>query len=221
MSSSFQSGSWFVQILFGQYRNWGNIGWEHFIIVAAVAVLMVYSYLLLFRRRMNMNDRERALIPRKQVPIERHDMSRRMYALLISEMVRVENILKADFKPEGADSGDPAWGKEDSKVANVHFGTSIAKSYYVLEKAALSRRPTGLYQRDHRTIRDYMVSLRKAFPGLRPDLCQEYVQTYERAVFSSETLTFTDYERFMTVVYELVALINERSLQPLNTSSHH
>jgi hypothetical protein len=75
-----------------------------------------------------------------------------------------------------------------TKWSGVHFGMTIAKSYESLEKAALSRRP-GLRHRDHRTIRDYMTHLRKSFPSLSPQLCDEYTATYERAVFSDAKFT--------------------------------
>jgi hypothetical protein len=100
-------------------------------------------------------------------------MGRRIYSLLINEMVRVDTILEKGLKPQHNSQvgcGDPGWGKEGGKVDHVHFNTSIAKSYYVLEKTALSRRP-GLRHRDSRTIREYVSALKKAFPSLKQSLC--------------------------------------------------
>lgn len=95
-----------------------------------------------------------------------------MYSLLISEMVRVDTLLDQGLKPQHNNSslcGDSEWGKEG--LDHVHFKTSIAKSYYVLEKTALSRRP-GLRHRDSRTIREYVGALRNAFPSLKSSLCE-------------------------------------------------
>jgi hypothetical protein len=98
-----------------------------------------------------------------------------------------------------------------TKWAGVDFCICIEKSFESLEKAALSRRPgnvsilisyipstlltllicgLGLRHRDHRSIRDYMEHLRKAFPSLSVELCNEYTATYERAVFSEAKFTF-------------------------------
>lgn len=100
-------------------------------------------------------------------------MGRRMYSLLIGEMVRVDTILDKGLKPQQNSQlgcGDTGWGKEGGKVEHVHFNTSIAKSYYVLEKTALSRRP-GMRHRESRTIREYVAALKKAFPSLKQALC--------------------------------------------------
>lgn len=75
-----------------------------------------------------------------------------MFRNLINEMVRVDQILDAELIPEkNAGCGDPGWGAEGSKLPNVHFNTSIAKSYHMLERTALSRRP-GLTHRNSRSF---------------------------------------------------------------------
>jgi len=212
-----QGPSWAIQILFGRYRPWGNLQWVHLIIVAVMLVVVTYIYIMLLNRRMkNYNTRINEQIPRSSVPLKSSDMSRKMYGLIMHEMYRVGKIREAELKPEPcrAGGGDPGWGKamlSDGNIGDVHFNISIAKSYYDLEKTALSRRP-GLWHKEKRTIRDYVTGLRKAFPMLRYDLCQEYIDIYERAVFSSHKFTVEEYVRFMRVVSELVALINEKSI---------
>ncbi len=107
--------------------------------------------------------------------------------------------------------GDPGWGAEESKVENVHFNTSIAKSYYVLEKTILARRP-GLRHRDSRSIRDYIALMKKSFPNLRSDLVDSYIKIYEIAVFGNHKFNYYEYSQFMKILYEMVAIINEKPL---------
>lgn len=112
-------------------------------------------------------------LPRQTLDVRKADMGRRIYSLHITELVRVDAILDKGLKPQQnaqMECGDPGWGKEGGKVEHVHFNTSIAKSFYVLEKTALSRRP-GLRHRDSRTIREYVGALKKAFPSLKQSLC--------------------------------------------------
>jgi len=221
MSAAANQGSnWAIQILFGRYRPWGNLTWVHLVILTCMLATVTYVYMMLLNRRLRNYKRSIQEIPRSIVPLRQNNMSRKMYGLMMHEMYRVGKIREAELKPEPANGGDPGWGKamlSDGNIGDVHFNISIAKSYYDLEKTALSRRP-GLWHKEKRTIRDYVTGLRKAFPGLRYDLCQEYINTYERAVFSSHKFTVQEYVRFMRVVSELVALINEKSL-PLDERS--
>eukprot|EP00455_Lapot_gusevi_P027001 TRINITY_DN2852_c0_g1_i3.p1 TRINITY_DN2852_c0_g1~~TRINITY_DN2852_c0_g1_i3.p1 ORF type:complete len:105 (+),score=25.67 TRINITY_DN2852_c0_g1_i3:35-316(+) len=90
----------------------------------------------------------------------------------------------------------------------VHFNTSIAKSFYVIDEAVAHRRP-GLRHRNYRTIRDYMRFLQKEFPGLKDDLCHEYVVTYERARFGLHQFTVEEYSRFMSAVLAIVENVDK------------
>jgi len=175
---------------------------------------MTYIYIILLRRRLNNYEKARVqLRSRSEVPLAPRDMSRRMYVSYVNEMVRVQGILRSNIQPEMTEnSGDPGWGQQvvDGKQVDVHFNTSIAKSFEVLEKAALSRRP-GLRHRDVRTVHNYVAQLVKAFPNLVPSLCDEYIRTYDRAVFGNHRFTVQEYARFSSVVYEMVSLISERA----------
>lgn len=205
--------SWFVQILFGRYRNLGNIGWTHLTVLGGVGFVMLYTYLYFLRRKFNHYAKAIAQLPRSTLGISKKQMGRRLYSLLLGELVRVDELLEHGLQPQHnarLDCGDPGWGKEGGSVDHVHFNTSIAKSYYVLEKTALSRRP-GLRQKDARTIREYVAALRKAFPSLKQSLCEEYINTYERAVFGNHKCTYEEYTQFMKVVLQIVSIINEKS----------
>ena len=130
-------------------------------------------YVFFLRRKLNHYSKAISRLPLSHLDITKRDMGRRIYSLHINEMVRLDAILEKNLKPQENSQlgcGDPGWGKEGGKVEHVHFNTSIAKSYYVLEKTALSRRP-GLRQKDSRTIREYVGALKKAFPSLKQSLC--------------------------------------------------
>ena len=184
--------SWFVQILFGRYRSLGAIQWTHLAVIGGIAVLMLYIYLFFLRRKFNHYSKAIAKLPHSRLDIRKKTMGRKLYGVFISEMVRVDTLLDLGLPPQlnyDPQCGDGGWGKEGGKVENVHFNTSIAKSYYVLEKTALSRRP-GLRQRESRTIREYVGALKKAFPSLKQSLCDEYINTYERAVFGDHKCSY-------------------------------
>ena len=167
------SPSWFVQILFGRYRNLGAIQWTHLAVIGGIAFLMLYVYLFFLRRKFTHYSRSIGQLPLSRLDIRKKSLGRRMYSHLINEMVRVDSMLDVGLQPQqnhDPSCGDPGWGKEGGKVDNVHFNTSIAKSFFVLEKTALSRRP-GLRHKESRTIREYVGALRKAFPSLKQSLC--------------------------------------------------
>ena len=171
-ASSISQPSWIVQILFGRYESdVSTISWTEVIVLVVIGVVMVYVYLFFLRLKFHLFTSRVSGIPRAYLPITKRELSRPLYTALINEMVRVDSILDRGLKPAATlRGGDPGWGLEGSLIANVHFNTSIAKSHILLENTALSRRP-GLKQRQWRTIRQYVQQLRKAFPGLKQQLC--------------------------------------------------
>ena len=204
------SPGWFVQILFGRYRSPGNLTTTHLAILCATLVVMLYVYLHFLRRKFHSYSTAIARLPRQSLSIGAKQMGRRMYAMLIGEMVRVDLLLDVNLRPEvnaRVECGDPGWGSEGGTVDSVHFSTSVAKSYFVLEKTALSRRP-GLRHRDARTIRDYVGALRAAFPSLKAPLCDDYIYAYERAVFGRHKGSYEEYTHFIKLVLQMVAIIN-------------
>ena len=173
MSSSLSSPSpsWIVQILFGRYESdEATISWTEVIVLIVIGVVMVYLYLFFLRWKFSFFSRRLQNIPRPYLPLNQRELSRTMYAVLINEMVRVDSIVDQQLIPASTtEGGDPGWGAEGTKMANVHFNTSIGKSYILLENTAMSRRP-GLKQSQWRTIREYIQQLRKAFPQLKQQL---------------------------------------------------
>jgi len=213
--------SWFVQILFGRYRSLGAIQWTHLAVIGGVGFVLLYTYLYFLRRKFNHYSKAMAKLPCHRLDIRKKTLGRRMYSLLVGEMVRVDALLDAGLPPQTNFSplcGDPGWGKEGGNVDNVHFDTSIAKSFYALEKTALQRRP-GLRQRDSRSIREYILALRKAFPSLKASLCDEYLATYERAVFGDHKHSYEEYNHFMKIVVQIVAAINEKGYNSSTTAT--
>ena len=205
-------GNWFVQILFGRYQQeQPTISWTEVIILVVIGVVMVYLYIFILRIKFNRFSTQLASIPPLSLPLTPHLLSRRMYSTLIDEMVRVDHITHHNLTPaHTTHPSDPGWGDAASHLANIHFTTSIAKSFILLESTALTRRP-GLKHRGWRTVREYVQQLRKAFPGLRAALCDEYIRAYERSVFGGGRVGIDEYSEFMKVVYEMVGIINDRT----------
>ena len=203
-------GNWFVQILFGRYQQQQpTISWTEVIILVVIGIVMAYLYLFVLRTKFHLFSTALANIPPASLPLTQSDLSRRMYATLIDEMVRVDHITHHNLTPAPTTHpSDPGWGTDH--LANIHFTTSIAKSFILLESTALTRRP-GLKHRGWRTVREYVQQLRKAFPGLRAALCDEYIRSYERSVFGEGKVGIEEYSEFMKVVYEMVGIINDRT----------
>ena len=58
-----------------------------------------------------------------------------------------------------------------------------------------------------------LMPLPLSSPLSAPCCCSEYIACYEAAVFGPHKFAFDEYSRFMNVVYEMVAIINERAGQ--------
>ena len=202
MSSS-ETTNWFVQILFGRYQQQQpTISWTEVIILVAIGIVMSYFYLFILRFKFHHFSTALNNIPPPALPLTTDQLSRRMYATLIDEMVRVDHITHHNLTPASTTHpSDAGWGDAHSQLSNIHFTTSIAKSFILLESTAITRRP-GLKHRGWRTVREYVQQLRKAFPGLRAGLCDEYIRAYERSVFGEGKVGIDEYSDFMKVVYD-------------------
>ncbi len=131
MAEAQDSVDFIVRILFGRYRSWGSLGWEHLIIMGSVTFLMFNIYVCVFRKRFMQYKVERERVPRRILPIERHDMPKQLYASLVDEVIRVERITAADLKPEPGptdECGDIGWGRDGTTVQGVNFKQYIGKS---------------------------------------------------------------------------------------------
>ncbi len=234
------------QLIVGRYRNWGSFNWDHFIIFLSVIGGTVYIYMIILNFVAKRYTEELDAIPVTELPITTKDLSRGLYNTIQGEVIRVQDITNnrrirpemnvpipiptsnfALHSPSSPDAsgvewltvGDATWHASDPVTGDaMHYATTISKSWAVLERNALSRRP-GLHRKEARSVREYISTLRRAFPGLRKDLCDEYIGAYERAVFGDNEITFVEYSRFVEVVLTMVGVLNDRSIQLVKGSA--
>eukprot|EP01133_Synstelium_polycarpum_P015469 gene15469-18361_t len=99
--------------------------------------------------------------------------------------------------------GHLGWGSPGSEYAKVHFKTSIAKSWIILERAAIHY-SADLRREPKTCIRDYVNMLLDRCPHMNRTLARLYIDNYERARFSEEEFTLDEYTRFMTKFLVLI-----------------
>jgi hypothetical protein len=88
----------------------------------------------------------------------------------------------------------------------VHFNTSIANSYLVLDEAVTLACP-GLRLRSFKTIREYFKALQKEFPEIDQEIADQYVTMYEEARFGNRKFSEKEYNKFMNIVLEIMKKI--------------
>eukprot|EP00474_Spongospora_subterranea_P000215 CRZ00673.1 hypothetical protein [Spongospora subterranea] len=184
---------------------WGSILPIHFIIITALLVLAVLVIVAVIKKRALTLASQRERIPRIRLPVGRNDMPRSVYAAMVNQSVK-EHKIKAGIVPESPGEGDQGWGRvsvDRTNFEGVHFKTSIAKSFLVLEEAASVPRP-GTKHLDFRTIRDFVAYLQTEFPSITDVLAREYIDFYERARFSQYQFDVNDYNKFMTLIMEIL-----------------
>jgi hypothetical protein len=207
----------FEQIVLGRYNSGGNIQTIHLVILGSSFIAMMFIYIVFLRRRLVGYRKKRNLIPPETLPLMKEDLGRDVLKRMLDHILFVDNVVSSSsrLQPERNSSGctapgDPGWDKRvrGEVMEEIHYNTYVATSYLTLEKAALSRRP-GLYHTNCRTIREYVLTLQTAFPALLPQLCAEYIHSYELAVFSSYTFSASQFERFQKVLSSMAEIINE------------
>lgn len=122
--------------------------------------------------------------------------------LILAELVHSRNtVIEPSHSPPPI--GGVGWGDPRSDEAGVHYKTSIAKTYLVLEQAAMHR-DRALSRPPTMNVRDYVELLVSRVPTISQKLAEFYVEEYERARFGQADVTADEYRDFMTNFGELL-----------------
>eukprot|EP00871_Galdieria_phlegrea_P000911 jgi/Galph1/1820/GphlegSOOS_G481.1 len=121
--------------------------------------------------------------------------------LLLSEAERERHLRIVPEVPV-----DFGWGLPGSEFEGIHFKTSVAKSYLVIEQAVKTRMPHRVIKPDM-TVFDYIMEIQQSFPNLSRSTCEQYIDFYERACFTKEQFTSSEYRRFVNIILHLIQSI--------------
>lgn len=181
-----------------RYRDEGDVTAEHLVVLIALLFFMMIVYGVVHRRRsLSMRNAIHKLYSNGKL-LERNLMPRRQYVVLLKEFIRTARV-QTSIGPQDPGKGDIGWGLEE----RVHFNTSIAKSFVVIDEAVTVTRP-GLRSRSYRTIREYIIALRVEFPAISEETTLKYINWYEKAKFSDYKFTEGEYNEFMRTVLEIL-----------------
>lgn len=180
-----------------RYRNFGNLTITHLVIIISLITLTFLLYSLVIRRRSYHVRKARRDVLKNPRMLDRKTMPRRFYGLMIGEIIR-EKRIRDNIIPQDAGQGDLCWDDE-----GVHFSTSIAKSYIVLDQHASVVRP-GMRHWHFRTVREYLVELKKVFPSIEQEHINLYLDRYERATFDHHRFHKDAYLEFMHNVVHIL-----------------
>ncbi|EGG20089.1 hypothetical protein DFA_07206 [Cavenderia fasciculata] len=185
--------------------DFNSMTFKHYLIiifiVAGMLFITVSMIQLRTRLKANMIDR----IPRKIMPFLRPgDLSHKQRTTILNELVKSKQTA-SQIKPQIGDHpiGHLGWGAPTSEYAKVHFKTSIAKSWIILERAAIHYDPS-LVRESKMCIRDYVNMLTDRCSHLNRSLARIYIDTYERARFSEDEFTLDEYSTFMKKFFVLI-----------------
>ncbi|KAG9392820.1 hypothetical protein J8273_5753 [Carpediemonas membranifera] len=173
------------------------------VLLFSCLIFATISILLLQRQRI---DRVVAL---KRIPRSRISLPSRFFGHM-QRFIHTETLREADIINSDPPIRIPAadgWGKPGSEYSRVHFKTSVAKSYLILEQAAVHAdlrlsRPPG------HSVRRYVQFLATNC-GVRDECCEEYLSMYELARFTEHEVSFAQYQRFMANLMELVRQLEQ------------
>jgi len=171
-------------------------------IIVFTLVLIVCFFVIPIRYR----ERSKAVsrIPRDIMPFLRPgDLSTKHRKTILNELVLAKGTVVTPPIRAAKMTGHLGWGIPGTEYSKVHFKTSVAKSYLILERAAMHKdkhlaRPSAM------CIRDYMTFLEQNCAGLNRNLCRFYLETYERARFSEDEFTLDEYTNFMAKFLVLI-----------------
>ncbi|EGC40030.1 hypothetical protein DICPUDRAFT_20225, partial [Dictyostelium purpureum] len=188
----------------------GRFYFQHFLIIIFVVGIMLFLSFSLIQVRIRLKNRMIDRIPRNIMPFLRPgDLSNKQRTIILNEIVRSKQI-QSQIEPimigDSPTISHLGWGPPNTGYSKVHFKTSIAKSWIVLEKAATHYNPE--LKRDTKLcIRDYVEFLLEKCPQIEKKFAYHYIDIYECARFSDQEFTLEEYTDFMSNLIELIKTI--------------
>jgi len=149
------------------------------------------------------------------------DLSTKQRISILNELVR-SNETRIDPVVNLEDHmGFGLQENEDGEFNPIHFKTTIATSFWILESIvaygdASLKRPSSM------CVRDYLLSLVRKDNRLNLQLFNYYVETYERARFSNEEFTLSEYKEFVENFKAILTFfVKDRKEQEKKYHHHH
>ena len=176
----------------------------HSLYIGALTVLLILISICIVRYRHMKRMRGLKAIPRDRVPVSRDDVPKKQATIIAAATERAQTTSSPPLVPP---EGFLGWGQPDSDYAEVHFKTSIAKSFQVLEAAVVNRHPAA-FRPGNMSIAEYMEFLRSSTEGIPHELMTWYVAIYHRARFSVDDFSLADYKAFISSFYAIIAAVD-------------
>eukprot|EP00742_Colponemidia_sp_Colp-10_P009907 GILJ01010842.1.p1 GENE.GILJ01010842.1~~GILJ01010842.1.p1 ORF type:complete len:340 (+),score=45.50 GILJ01010842.1:110-1129(+) len=201
----------------------GELQYEHFVVWFFVFWGIIICYVVIKNWRIRLLTVYLRRFPRSRLGIGKGDLPPKVYAVVVNQLYRA-TAPQTKIEPNPEDCADKGWGTPKTDMESVHFKTAIAYSYRILEDAASFKNPKSKLAPGE-TIREYVQKLKQSITGgdantsVFHQLCDEYVNMYERARFSAEEVDFTEYCDFMRKFLYLVQ--HFEFSETLSRSLHH
>eukprot|EP00475_Leptophrys_vorax_P024636 TRINITY_DN3403_c0_g1_i1.p1 TRINITY_DN3403_c0_g1~~TRINITY_DN3403_c0_g1_i1.p1 ORF type:complete len:202 (-),score=46.62 TRINITY_DN3403_c0_g1_i1:14-619(-) len=184
------------------YRDWGDFSVEHLITLIGLLSLLLLLYSVVRNKRTMALETARGAIFQPQSMLSGKTLPNRIQSVIQTEIEK-ETAIVNTLVPVSAGMGDPGWGKVKNVDSYVHFATSIAKSFCVLDEVVSVARP-GLRLANFRTVREYVNSLTSEFPQIPPNVADHYAQSYEQARFGNMRFNQKEYDEFMKTMQTII-----------------
>lgn len=197
--------------LFGQYTDWGKVTYFHLFTLLLVFTFVLLLYALISKRVTTKRNNLCNDIMKGRLRFDEKNQSRKdRLTTYFNKQKELISNLKPELNLSGKlINGDPGYDKQNIK--NIHYNTSIAKSYFVLEEGVRSIRP-NLRHRNYRTIREFVDAIKYEFPELK-NQCDRYTDFYELARFGNYKCTQIEYQQFFALLKEMVTKLQSNNQQ--------
>ncbi len=171
------------------------------VVVACIGVILISSFAVLQQRRIQ------RIVALRRIPRTRLTFTGRFGRLqkpINMESLRTVDLWRSD--PSVRIPSAEGWGRPGTEYGRVHFKTSVAKSFTILERAAMHVDPA--LARGDRSVSEYMAFLADTC-GVPEEQSELFINMYQRARFTEHELSEPEYRQFMD---NLVAIVE--TLEP-------
>ncbi|KAK8814275.1 hypothetical protein WA158_008137 [Blastocystis sp. Blastoise] len=144
-------------------------------------------------------------LPRRNLNVGRDLLSKKMKKAVAVERA---NAKRYQLKPhEVGDPGYKIFCDDSSKqLTLIHLQTVISQSYISLQDHVTKYYPT-LKKQLNQTVREYIDILKVKIPNINIEACDNYIETYELATFSSRKWTSSMFDLWYANLNDLMKSI--------------
>jgi len=204
-----------MQHVTSEWENWKHVTIAHCLILAGILTIVIAVYAYVVSKRSKRNAESRELILRGQLLInsppqdyDEYNFNPLWAGRSAQDIFKQKQDIIQSLPKATGGTGDRHYGKVGDDL--IYYRKIMSNSYHVID-ANISNSNIQHRQKSYRFVIDYLRILQKEFPQLTREVCEEYIQLYEKARFGDPHLKVgrKEFQKLEKAVFDIISACEE------------